>query len=205
MTTQELIDYYAGLLILQYSALGNAVETVKAITREFIQDQIVDKVRNGFDVETAIGAQLNILGTYRGALRVVFGVLPGDYWSLVPYADAAPNSYFGWAEYPDPDPIWKFIQYNDLDALSYTLTDNQLRRLILLRAAIQSNLLGLGELDQILYSVFGSYVNVVDNEDMTIIYQHESSDPDPDGLWTVAVLSDSLPNPAGVSFTVVEV
>lgn len=205
MTTDELVSYYTGLLILQYSALSRATATVSAVKRSLIQDQIVEKVRAGFDVQTAIGAQLNILATYRGLRRQVFGAIPGNYWSLIPYADAAPNSYFGWAYYADPDPSWKFLQYNDLNAVPYTLTDSQLRRLVQLRAAIQSSPLGLGDLDNILYSVFGTYVNVVDNKDMTIIYNHSHTDPDIDKLWGVAVLASVLPHPAGVSFTVVEV
>jgi Protein of unknown function (DUF2612) len=205
MTTDEIVDYYTGLLILQYSALDNATGTVQALIRALVQDQIISKVRDGFDVTTAIGNQLNILATYRGLSRQVFGVTPGDYWSLVPYADAAPGSYFGWAEYADPDPDWKFLQYVDLDGLAYTLTDNQLRRLIQFRAATQSSPMGLADIDNILYSTFGSYVNLADNENMSITYNHDHLDPDVDGLWAVTVLSDSLPAPAGVSFTVVEV
>ncbi len=205
MTTDEIIDAYAGLLILQYSAQGNAVAHVKALIRVLLQDQIIDQVRNGFNIETAIGAQLNILGTYRGAARNVFGSVPGDYWGVPEYNDADPNVILGLAEYNDADPTWNTEQYNDLNSLAYTLTDNQLRRIIKLRAQVQSSGLGLADLDNILYSVFGSYVNVVDNEDMSITYQHDHLDPDPDGLWAIAVLSDSLPHPAGVSFTVVEV
>lgn len=205
MTSDEIISYYAGLLILQYASLPNAVATIQTLIGVLLQDQIIDKVRNGFNLDTAIGNQLTILGTYRGAPRQVFGVLPESDWSLVPYADAAPNSYLGWAEYADPDPTWRWIQYNDVDAYPTTLTDNQLRRLIQLKAMTQSSAMGLADLDNILYSVFGSYVDLVDNEDMTITYNHQILDPDVDGLWGIAVLANALPHPAGVSFTVVEV
>lgn len=205
MTTQELIDYYTGLLIMQYSAGGNAVATVQAIMYGLIQEQIVQKVGDGFDLDTAIGVQLTAVGTYRGAPRVVFGIVPGNYWSLVPYADPLPNSYFGWALYADPDPTWKWIQYADLDAFGTPLTDIQLRRLIRFLALTSSSDLTLGDLDNILYATFGIYVNVVDNKDMTITYDHTAADPDPDGLWGIVVLANALPHPAGVAFSVVEV
>lgn len=205
MTTQEIIDYYKSLLILQYRAMGNALAHVDALILEIIQDQIVSKVRDAFDVTTAIGAQLNILGTYRGIARTLFGVTPGSYWSLVPYADAAPASYFGWAEYADADPTWGFLQYADLSAVAYALTDSQMRRLIQLQAAFQSSDGTLGNLDNVLYAFFGSYVNAIDNEDMTITYEHQTADPDIDGLWGLAVIAGILPHGAGVSYSVVEV
>lgn len=205
MTTSDLIDYYVGLLILQYASLNNALGTVRSYITALVQDQIIVKVRDAFDVTTAIGVQLNMLAQFRGLTRNVFGAAAGNFWSLVPYADPAPGTYFGWAEYGDPDPTWKFFQYNDLDSVASALTDNQLRRLILYRAQVQTTELTLGNLDDILYSVFGPYVTVVDNEDMTITYNHSHTDPDTDGLWALAVLTGSLPHPAGVSFTVVEV
>lgn len=205
MTDQDLINYYAGLLILQYSALDNAVGTVQAIITAAIQKQIVSAVRDGFDLDTAIGNQLTILGTYRGAPREVFGIISGQYWSLIPYADPLPDSYLGWGLYAGPDPTDLWIQYSDVDSFPTTLTDSQLRRIIKLLALTSISAMGLGDLDNILYSVFGSYVNVVDNENMTITYNHQLADPDPDGLFAIAVLANALPHPAGVSFTVVEV
>lgn len=203
MTTDELISYYVGLLILQYASLGNAVQTMQALMGELIQDQIISQVNNSFDLANALGVQLNMLGTYRGVSRQVFGVAPGDYWSVVPYADPDPDLYFGLALYADADPTWRTLEYNDLDALAYALTDDQMRRLIQFKAALSTSDQTLGSLDDILYQFFGTNVNLVDNEDMSITYQHQHTDPD--SLFNVAVLADALPHPAGVSFTVVEV
>lgn len=205
MTTQEIIDYYKGLLILQYRALTNAVSHVGEWCRLFLQDQVVSAVRDGFNVLTAIGNQLNILGEYRGINRTVFGILAVTDWSLVPYGDAAPNSYFGWAAYADADPSWRWLQYADLNSVPYTLSDEQMRLMIQLRAAFQSWDGSLGKLDLILYAFFGIYVNVVDNGNMTLTYQHVAIDPDVNKLWTVATTAGILPHGAGVSYTTVEV
>lgn len=205
MTTQEIIDYYKGLLILQYRALGNALAHVDALIAEFIQGQIVSKFRDAFDVTTAVGAQLDILGTFRGINRILFGVAVGDDWSLVPYTDASPGSYFGWGLYATIDPTWNFLQYADLNSVAVALSDSQMRRLIQLQAAFQSSDGTLGNLDNVLYAFFGSYVTVVDNLNMSITYNHQAIDPDTDQLWDMAVLANILPHGAGVSYTVVEV
>ena len=204
MTTQELIDYYKGLLILQYAVQPNALATVDATIKALVQDQVVSKVRDGFDVETAIGAQLDILGKYRGINRTLFGVVADDDWGMMEYGDVD-DSLSGWIEYADADPFVNWLEYNDLNGVPYPLTDTQMRRLILLAAQTHSWDGGLGSLDDILYATFGAYVTVVDNQNMSITFQHQSADPDSDGLWAVAVLADVLPHPAGVSYTIVEV
>lgn len=205
MTSQELIDYYKSLLILQYASQPNALATMQSIVGKLVQDQIIQQVTDGFDVDTAIGAQLDILGTYVGQSRIVFGLLAGDFWAMPEYADAAYASYFGWAEYADTDPTWNWLLYNDVNSLAYTLSDSQMRRMIKLRAALRSSANGLGDLDDILYSFFGVYLNLQDNQDMSIIYVHQLADPDIDGLFQIAVLSDALPHQAGVAFSTVEV
>lgn len=205
MTTQEIIDYYKGLLILQYRALGNALGHTDAWVKRFLQNQIVSQVRDGFNLDNAIGVQLDKMGLYRGIPRIIFGIVQGSFWSLVPYDDGNPDSYLGWVEYLDDDPIWLWIQYDDLNRIASTLTDTQMRKLIMLRAAFQSSDGSLGSLDNILFDFFGVYVNLVDNKNMTITYEHQTADPDPDTLFLIANIAAIFPASAGVSFTVSEV
>ena len=207
MTTQDVIDFYKGLLILQYASLPNALATIDAYISQLVQGQIADQVRNAFDVTTAIGAQLNILGTYRGINRTVFGVLPANDWSLVPYLDPAPNSYYGWADYTAvaPNPTQRWLQYNDLVGVPYQLTDSQMRKLIQLKAKLDSWDGSLAEMDNILYSFLGTYTTLIDNENMSITYRHLLSDPDPDNIYEMGVLANVFPHPSGVSVSFVEV
>lgn len=69
MTTQELIDYYADLLILQYVGKPKAYATVQTMVSGVIMDQLPVTVENGFNIDTAIGKQLDILGKYAGVTR----------------------------------------------------------------------------------------------------------------------------------------
>jgi len=206
MTTQEIIDYYAALLILQYRSQDKALAHVAAWVAVCLQNQIIDQTREAFDVETAIGDQLNILGLYRGVPRVIYGLAAGTYWSMIPYGDSSPNSYFGWGVYADTDPPTdRFLMYADLNRVAYALTDMQMRLLIELKARFDSWDGTLAILDNILYDFFGTYVTVQDNGDMTMVYVHQSVDPDPNHLWLITNTAGFLPAPAGVSYTVLEV
>lgn len=69
MTTQEIIDYYANLLIMQYNGKPRASETVKTFVGPYVMDQLPVASQNAFDLETAIGAQLDVIAKYVGATR----------------------------------------------------------------------------------------------------------------------------------------
>jgi Protein of unknown function (DUF2612) len=205
MDTNDFINLYVGLLILQYVALGNATGTVYAFIASLVQNQIISQLRDALDLDTALGAQLNLLATYRGLNRTLYGAAPGQYMAIPEYLDPNAGNYFGLVEYLDPAPTWKFKQYNDQDSVPYTLKDIQLRTLIQLKAQLDSWDGTLGSLDEILYSFFGSYVNVVDNENMSMIYEHVAADPDPNTIYDLAQIANIFPHPAGVAVTFVEI
>lgn len=69
MTTDELAQYYASLLIIQYVGKSKASATVKGTALALIMDQLPIAVQNAYDIQTAIGVQLDILGKYVGASR----------------------------------------------------------------------------------------------------------------------------------------
>ena len=205
MDTPSVVSFYTGLLIMQYASFGNAVGTVQAYVGALIQNQIISQVQSSFNLNTAIGNQLTILGTYRGVSRQIFGLSQGNFWSLIPYTAPAPNSYYGWATYSGPAPTSKWLQYSDITAFGTSLSDTQMRRFINFKVLLNSSPLTLQAIDSILYTTFGTYVNLIDNGNMTITYQHQVADPDPDALWSVVVLANALPHPCGVSYSVVSV
>jgi len=202
-TTEELITYYSDLLIMQYNNKPRAIATVQAYVSEVIADQIVQQVSDGFDLATAIGQQLTMLGTYRNAPRIIFGLsLTKNYFFMPRYTDVDPEDGFGFALYDtDPDPSWYFILYSDVDNPIYNLSDSDLRTLIMYLAQVNSANYGLGELDQILFTYFGVYLELTDNEDMTITYTHDSADPN--NLFYIVENLGALPRPSGVTALIV--
>lgn len=79
MTTQDIIQYYANLLILQYVGQPKAVKTIRALVAPVVMDQlplqvqnafcIGDQTINGITYPGAVGVQLDILGKYVGVMR----------------------------------------------------------------------------------------------------------------------------------------
>lgn len=97
-TTQELIDYYADRLIIQYVGKPKAYATMQALVEGLIMDQLPTQVLNAFDLNTlnsgapAVGDQLDILGKYAGVSRTGNGFLgpitldDADFLSLITIA-----------------------------------------------------------------------------------------------------------------------
>lgn len=73
MTTAELKEYYASLLILQYLQKPKAQATIEALVDGPIMDQLPLDVQDAFSIDTSIGVQLDILGKYVGVLRSGYG------------------------------------------------------------------------------------------------------------------------------------
>ena len=65
----RLRDYYRNLLILQYRSQPTALDTVEAFVDPFIVAELIDDVKNGYDIDTAVGAQLDAIGKYVGVRR----------------------------------------------------------------------------------------------------------------------------------------
>lgn len=197
-TTDDLIEYYAELLIAQYNNKPKAIATVQALVSEIVADQIIQQVEDGFDIDTALGAQLTTLGIYVGAPRNIFGLsLTKTFFAMPSYSDPSPLSYKGFAFYSDPvEPFWYFAFYADADNLIYILSDSDLRTLIKYLADVNSSDHGLGAIDEILFKYFGNYVTLNDNLDMTITYLDDPSDPS--NFYKIVKAIGALPSPAGV-------
>lgn len=204
MTPAEIAEYYQGLLIMQYSQLPKAVATINLLATELIADNVYQQVMDGFDIETAVGAQLDILATYVGAQRQVFGVIASrNYFQMPAYEDPNADTSFGYIEYGDDINLvdWYYLTYEDANQPVYFLNDSELRRFIQYLAALHASDHSLENLDDILFKFFGNNVTMTDNMDMTIDYTHNPLDLDT--LFTIVAGTGNLPHPAGVEINVV--
>ena len=64
-----LTAYYQNLLIMQYHDKERAQDTIGDLARETLSDMVWTSVRDAFDINTAVGVQLDLLGKYVGAYR----------------------------------------------------------------------------------------------------------------------------------------
>ncbi len=203
-TTQELLDFYSNLLIIQYTGKPKATATIEAFVGQVIADQIVQQVEDGFNLDTAIGAQLDALGTYRGAPRSIYGLnLDKQFFTMPLYTDLNYATVKGFADY-DIDGAsvsWYFALYSDGAQSTHILTDPELRELIQFFAKTNSAFYSLAEIDLILYEFFGKYVTLTDNGDMTITYTLNPAYPGT--LFQILEILGALPRPAGVAVNVI--
>ena len=68
----ELKEYYANLLIVQYHGRPKASGMIKALVDTVLMNQIPMAMEDAFDLETAVGKQLDILGGRLGVTRNVY-------------------------------------------------------------------------------------------------------------------------------------
>jgi len=69
MSLQDIIDYYANLLILQYRGKPKAYATIQTVVKPFLMDNLPLTVQDAFSVASAVGVQLDVVGKYAGVTR----------------------------------------------------------------------------------------------------------------------------------------
>jgi hypothetical protein len=203
MTPQELVAYYTALLILQYILQPKASATISALVAALIDNNIIFQVDAAFDINTAVGVQLDTLGEYQGAPRSIYGLdISKKYTQLPDYGISNPDLFYGFNDYDQPPVNWFFLTYQDDNAVTYNLNDSEYRQWILFLADVHKLAEGLGEVDALLEKWFGVYATVYDNEDMSILYVDLNTDPN-QILFIFASHYDALPRPAGVLSTAI--
>lgn len=73
MTDQEIIQFYQDLLIIQYIGVQQNRDMIEILVKQFIMDQLPLAVMSAYDIDTAVGVQLDVIGKYVGVTRTGFG------------------------------------------------------------------------------------------------------------------------------------
>ncbi len=96
MTLAEQLNYYADRLALQYRDKSRARQQVIISGKVTIADDLAGQLRDAFDLELAVGAQLDVIGRYVGVSRMIGSSTPPPLFSLWRYASARdPSLYQG--------------------------------------------------------------------------------------------------------------
>lgn len=72
LENDALKKYYADLLIVQYHGKPKARSMIEALVNQVLMNQIPQKIEEAFDLETAVGKQLDILGGRLSVTRHVY-------------------------------------------------------------------------------------------------------------------------------------
>lgn len=160
MDIDAIKKYYSDLLITQYRTKARAVATIKELVNVANQDDIIGQLLSCFDIDSAVGPQLDILGKIVGVKREVYGLdLEHSYFSFTRY-DGSPAS-IGFGRYTDnPYSEDLFLRYNTWAI--YTLTDFELRALIKLRIIFNSAFSSFKNIKESLYAAFSGGIDVAE-------------------------------------------
>jgi len=193
---ESTVQYYVDLLLFQYNQRPKARATIDLLVRNALCDLVPLYVQDAFDINTAVGPQLDILGEYIGFSRQVPIQIPQPYFQLDDYV------------FPLIEPVG-FIDYTDEtindDSVFYlyifqntsfsTLTDEQYRFMLRLKAVLNLNPHTLKSINDAMDAFFGSTVAPFDQFDMSMSYILQGLPP---YLLTLAVDLDLLPRPMAV-------
>lgn len=193
-------DEYTKLIIIQYKGKEKAYKTIELYVKELFADDVYFQVQDAFNLETAVGVQLDILGKYVGIDRFYKGQeLDGqDFFSMTNYADDPAQK--GFSDYTNfESKSGRFLTYSNILSNNLKLNDDDFRFLIKLKI-IQNNIdHSHKSIDESIKEFFGNEVIPSSKLDMTMDYFIPANASE---IINVAVEKNLLPRPMGVGISV---
>ena len=162
---QDVKTYYADLLILQYRNKPKARETIKIGADIYLGDGIIFQLQDILDIDTAVGAQLDIIGKILDCPRVVQGV----YNDMVffQFYDGEDSVGFSTVGNPQGGNFRTIQNYNQSE---YSLPDDDYRFLLKFKSAVNVMRGSERGIDDALWNVFQGDVLLKNNHNLTITY-----------------------------------
>jgi len=168
---QEMILQYQDLMLNQYRNAPKASATIGLLVQKAIIDLVELEVQDAFNLDTAIGVQLDVLGLYIGFDRNVLIPLDRFFFKFTDYADPV-SLYAGFTDYTDPNVNAGSSWYLYIFATeaNTALDDDTYRTLLKLKVILNQSHNTLSEIASNLYQFFGTDIVCFDAADMTMSY-----------------------------------
>lgn len=188
---------YEDLLIVQYSGKPKASATVSEIVRRFKNNfDAMAQFDEAFDLDLAVGAQLDIIGKIVGISRNIEGVIPKIFFGFDDNVNARGFS---------------LAPFYTLDQQKYTdtqLSDSDYRFFIRIKIAKNHAKATMADdngsnLNHVILSMFDGYAYMVDNKDMTLTIYIENSPKS--YLLPYAITLDLIPLPQAVDIKYISI
>lgn len=162
---EDVKNYYADLLILQYHSKPKARETIKIGADLYLGDGVIFQLPAILDIDTAEGSQLDIIGKILDCPRIVQGV----YNDLKFFQFHIDENSYGFSTIGEPtDAVFRNI--DNFNKSEYSLPDEDYRFLLKFKAAVNVMRGSEKGIDEALYNTFGGDVLLKNNHDLTITY-----------------------------------
>ncbi len=210
MNKEQLVEYYADLLILQYKNKPKAREHIKSILNKILIFDIIHGVERGYDIEEegvvqSTGKQLDTIGKYVGVSRQKKVFIFETYFGSRHYKDIDANTRLtritGARGYDAPfveSQIWTYLSQFEYEL--GLLSDQELWYLLRMKSFLKSSNLSTKDIDVFFRTFFGNGVLVTEAGNMALNYVVDASK---ERLIQLARDQNLLPKPAAVSINVV--
>lgn len=162
---QDVKTYYADLLILQYRNKPKARETIKIGADIYLGDGIIFQLQDILDIDTAVGAQLDIIGKILDCPRVVQGIY--NDMIFFQFYDGPDSVGFSTVGNPQGGNFRTIQNYNQSE---YSLPDDDYRFLLKFKSAVNVMRGSERGIDDALWNVFQGDVLLKNNHNLTITY-----------------------------------
>lgn len=200
---EELIEYYTDLLIIQYNGKPKARATIRACVSEVLANGILFDIRDGYNVETAVGVQLDIIGKYVGVNRFFTVSELDGFYRMTDYTEVDPDeSPGGFTDYEnfDENQFNGTLNYNSLVTVENKLNDEDFRTIIKLKIIQNNSDHSHKSIDDSMWEYFGSDVIPDSLGGMEMSYfLTENITP----VIQAALIKGILPRPMGVGLTLI--
>lgn len=196
LTTAQALSYYAGQLILQYNGLPKASATIQNLANCSVCDGFFFQLQDAFDLDTAVGNQLTIIGKIVGVPRNIYGLDLVDTFMTFTNWTGRPASV-GYNNWSSPSYVAKWASW--LNTVIYSPTDFEMLALIKLKIMANNYYTSLGQIVPALYDVFGNSINLVDNFNSSITWNFSA--PYHNVGSVAQFLNNIVPRPMGISIT----
>lgn len=196
----DLSTYYQNLLIVQYHEKPKAQAEIGLGAKTFTGDWLLTDIPNIVDVDTAEGAQLDLIGKIVGLSRIANGFVYGEnYYSYDDEEDPmAHPEQKGMSNIGSPVEA-KFKDYETIRKSIYTMSDGLYRKMIKLKILHNNTKATLKDIDDGLFKIFGNDITVTDNFDMTASITVSANATE---MGSLAYFLKLFPRPLGVTYDI---
>lgn len=185
------VAYYQRLLPYQYQK-PRALATIAAFVNQVVAEGLPEAVQDAFNVATARGEQLDVIGKYVGLPRAIGEAVPLPYFGFVDYAGGGNEN--GFSNYDgSTNPLGVFFQYQYQGTRNTDLSDDAYAFMLRLKIVLNSSDGTLFTIQRLLAELLPGFVTVTDNKDMTLSYAVSEGAP-----VSPTVIEPYLPKPMGV-------
>lgn len=203
-TLEQLKDYYANLLIIQYNRKPKATATIKLMVNFLYANMVLLQIRDAFDWETAKGVQLDIIGRWVGCDRFYKGQLFDfhPWFALIDINLPPDNLQGGFSEVSNFNTIeGGFLDYENIRPTQNRMIDDAFKTMIGLKIIKNNISATCKNIDNAIWDYFNGEVYTVWGAN-TLTYFYPSSLAE---IMEVAQDKNVLPCPTGIQVILREI